>query len=895
MCSWTVLLFFITLNIVVCEHYDLEFQIEEEVPEYTFVGNIKQKIGLTNSENVEFKLYKPTKSNHNKFFRYEVGTGVLRTNRPIDREEICKFLTRCVLTAYLTSTSYELFYTVTVKVDVKDINDNYPKFSSDSITIKISEDEQQGKSFNLPTAEDSDSGMLSVTGYELQPTSDLFELQNNAVAHGTTRLKLILRGSLDREKQEKYTFILLAFDGGVNRKSGKLILNITVLDANDKPPKFLSDIYRVKVNETLKVGETIVKVEATDEDILYNAKISYFFTEKTFKYYGSLFDIGRDSGEIILKSQLDRETKDSYNLVVIAKDGQNEAFTTVYITVEDANDSPPLIFVATLSSFSYAIVEENLSQDSPSNFFAHFTVEDGDIGSSGHVSCSINDTDTFELVTIPSDSFKIKTRKPVNREEKSRYFLKIVCFDHGLPPLNSSETLEVRVQDVNDHTPTFPNSIYKGSIKENLLSGTLIIKVQAWDADAGNNSKLTYSISGYESQYFEVNSNTGEIFSSRPFDRELKDFYRFKLTATDNGKPKKYSTTEIDITVEDQNDEAAYFDKQSYVFQVEESDRKLEYGKFREIDRVIARDADLKPYDSFHYEFALDFGTDHESFVIDRDTGKIMSKIALDREVQDAYYLVVVAVNDHTPLFTGSASVSIFVLDMNDNDPVITYPDDVNDTLQVSNQLPINYHVAKIEAKDDDANENSRLYYFLREENEYFKINPTSGEVRVKKSLSLVKDVETFKLSLIVQDSGDPPRNATGNLYVVVNKSIPFTFSSQTGEENVNKMIVITLAAVSSCLIVLLLLAIFSIRIHDSRRRARSRRIPTKIESHQPLTDKYDELLRIPVPAHHSAVNMVTSENRRNSAVEKQQEKRSTDYGGRQVWNPDVSKIFTLC
>lgn len=894
MCSRTFFLL-VTFGVAVCEHFKLEFQIEEEVNPGTFVGNIKQKIGLSNSEDVEFKLYKPTTSNHNKYFRYEVGTGVLRTNKHIDREVLCEYLTRCVLTAYLTSTSYEPFYTVTVKVFVKDINDNYPQFNSESVNIDIREDEQEGKHYNLPTAEDPDSGVLSVTRYELQPTSDLFELENKPVADGTTRLKLILRGKLDREIQAKYVFNLLAFDGGAERRPGKLILNVTVLDANDKAPKFLSDEYRVKVNETMKVGEIIIKVEATDEDISYNARISYYFTDKTLKFYGSLFDVDRDSGEIILKSQLDRETKDSYSLVIIAKDGQNEAFTTVYITVEDANDSPPLIFVATMSSFPYAVVQEDLSKDDPGNFFAHFTVDDGDTGASGDVSCSINNTDVFELVTIPSDSFKIRARKKLDREERSRYIIKIICFDHGSPVLNSSEQLEVRVQDVNDHTPKFPYSIYNGSIKENLLTGTSILKAQAWDDDEGNNSKITYKISGYESQYFRVNSENGDIYSGRPFDRELKDFYRFTLTATDNGNPRRESSTQIDITIKDQNDEEAIFDKQSYVFQIEESDRKLEYGKYREIDQVIARDADLEPYNSFHYEFMTDFGSDHESFVIDRATGKIMSKIALDREVQNTYYMVVLAVNDHAPLFTASASVSIFVLDINDNDPVITYPNHANDTVQISNQLPINYHVAKIDAKDADLNENSRLYYFLREENENFKINPTSGDIRVKNSLSGIKDVETFKLSIIVQDSGDPPRNVTTNLYVVVNKSIPFTFSSQTGDENVNKMIVITLAAVSSCLIVLLLLAIFSIRIHDSRRRARSRRIPTKIESHQPLTDKYDELLRIPVPAHHSAVNMVTSENRRNSAVEKQQEKRNTDYGGRQVWNPDVSSIFTLC
>jgi len=55
-------------------------------------------------------------------------------------------------------------------------------------------------------------------------------------------------------------------------------VHITLLDANNKKPEFTSLSYTANVYESLKVGEVITRVRATDGDTGVNARVYYSIT-----------------------------------------------------------------------------------------------------------------------------------------------------------------------------------------------------------------------------------------------------------------------------------------------------------------------------------------------------------------------------------------------------------------------------------------------------------------------------------------------------------------------------------------------------------------------------------------------------------------------------------------
>jgi len=61
----------------------------------------------------------------------------------------------------------------------------------------------------------------------------------------------VLRDRLDRELEDKYLVTVLAVDGGDPAKTGSVVVNITVLDANDNNPQFDNSSYEVTTSITL--------------------------------------------------------------------------------------------------------------------------------------------------------------------------------------------------------------------------------------------------------------------------------------------------------------------------------------------------------------------------------------------------------------------------------------------------------------------------------------------------------------------------------------------------------------------------------------------------------------------------------------------------------------------
>nr|AUG84419.1 Pcd11x [Platynereis dumerilii] len=800
---------------------ELTYSILEEDMEGTFVGNvlrdsrIQDRYSKSILTQLEFRfIAKPRVP-----FLINKSTGVIRTDGRIDRDALCPRQDTCRVildVVAFTPGQTQFLEIIKVKVNIEDINDNWPHFPDARISHQILESAVPGYGFVIPTAIDPDSGQFSVRDYELVSSSDKFELSVKTKLDGSTDVRLILKDSLDREDVDFYQVRVVAYDGGNPPKSGSVDVNIIVQDANDNDPMFTNATYEVTIAENAAPGTTLTKVHASDKDAGLYGQIRYSFSSRTQDTHGAVFGIKNTTGEIYVKGEVDYETSPVYHLVVLADDRGSDtipAEATVIVRVLDVNDNAPLITVNTLTQAGTEVAEVVENAD-PETFVAHLTVTDPDNGKNGKFNCSLND-DSFRLQQFFDSEYKIVTRKKLDRETHDKYNLSVLCQDFGDEPLVAIKRLQIIVTDDNDHAPVFSQSTYEASLTENNHIGVFITRVNATDKDSGENGLIDYKLHPDAGGDFHVDGLTGTVSARAVLDREQTQQIRFRVIASDRGQPRKSGTATVIVNVQDVNDEKPMFAQSAYSFGVYENE-----PEGTSVGTVHAVDPDTDPYNQFQYSILPGHSAEN-SFAIDPHTGKITTTTVLDREDKPVYYLLIMASDKGVPPMSSTATVSIYVADKNDNPPVFEFPSDTNNTISISNQVPKGYLVTKVKAIDRDIGGNANLTYYISRGNHlnFFHMDPIFGVITVSTELKDIED-HVFHMQLKVSDSGQPEKYAFNNLNIVVNKSIPFQLAS-TGHilGGHNFTIVVSLACVSGVIMVCLVIAIVVIRRQDTERR----------------------------------------------------------------------------
>uniref|UniRef100_A0A3B3UYE8 Si:ch73-379j16.2 n=1 Tax=Poecilia latipinna TaxID=48699 RepID=A0A3B3UYE8_9TELE len=214
---------------------------------------------------------------------------------------------------------------------------------------------------------------------------------------------LVLKKPLDREGKSEHHLVLTALDGGTPSRSGNLNLTITVLDVNDNRPVFSKDIYTVSLNENAPLGTLVIKVNATDSDEGLNGEIEYTFGKTQKKKVYDIFELDSITGEIRVKGKVDFEETEIYRLDLQASDKGQPRLTgesRVVIKLKDLNDNKPEIEITSLSS--------QIPEDSkPGTVVSLISVTDRDSGMNGKVICKISDNVPFDLT--PSIEENIST------------------------------------------------------------------------------------------------------------------------------------------------------------------------------------------------------------------------------------------------------------------------------------------------------------------------------------------------------------------------------------------------------------------------------------------------------------------------------------------------------
>ncbi|ELT89521.1 hypothetical protein CAPTEDRAFT_222417 [Capitella teleta] len=803
----------------VAETPDMEFEVEEESPAYTFVGDIEQFVRQIYDEEIVNVLSFGFLNQPHKdatYFELENDPAVLRTARSIDREVLCPTMHDCFLDIDIAIVRpIEYFRMFSVRVWILDINDNIPVFPEVTYPVSMSESSSVGTSISLPVAMDLDSPENGIKGYRLISESFEFDLKSTTQAGGQIDLHLKLMTALDRELVEEYELDVEVYDGGSLSSTVNIV--VTVEDANDHSPVFPNSTLQVTVPENYPTDQGFFVVEATDEDTGDNGRVSYRFAPRTQSTYGKTFGLHESSGAVFLKETLDWVKKQEYELDIVATDGgpdSRSAQCSLVVKVQDVNDNKPLVSINTLTEHPEARILENSPR---STFVAHVSVFDSDEGPNGEVVCELSNTEDFYLNNIGKNQYKIETSYILDRETTPRYLLIIACQDLGTNPLRSSANLTVLVMDENDHSPEFTQSVYTAVLPENNEPDAYIMQLNATDLDMGDNSKIHYEIVESLTQYVYIIPNKGVVRASDRFDYETTKKLQFTVRARDGASPPRSSTARVTITILDLNDQPPIFTKPQYDLSVKENQLK-----YYPVGHVSASDRDSGSFNRFVFSLLNDGHSG--TFAIDPDSGEIKTLQVLDREDRDIYYITAIATDLDQPLLSSSCMVVIKVEDVNDNFPVIEYPTRENNSFSISNRVPRGHEIIKVFASDADQGLNAMLSYYIDSGNynQAFMINVTSGMLSTKGTFEGVS-YEAYEITLKVNDHGRPPRSATMVLQIIVDELTPYYASPREKQaggsaKSNNLTIIIIVAAVSGFIMVILIIAIVAMKVYDRRR-----------------------------------------------------------------------------
>ncbi|XP_062909828.1 protocadherin-17 isoform X2 [Mobula hypostoma] len=624
---------------------NLKYTILEEQGPGTVIGNIAKDARLATSAEPRKPNFRVLENSAPHLLDVDRESGLLYTKQRIDRETVCKRTAKCVVSLEVFANDKELCM---IKVEILDINDNAPSFSTEQIDVEIPENAAPGTRIPLTSAHDPDTGQFGLQTYQLSSPSRLFGLEVKSRGDGTKFPELIIQRPLDREQQPRHELLVTALDGGEPPKSSAVRLRVEVVDTNDNSPAFAEPSLSVEVAENTPAGTFLIKVNATDPDQGTNGEVVYSFSPYASERIGQLFSIEPRSGVIRLRAALDYEESSIYDIDVQAKDlGPNSipAHCKVSVRVLDVNDNAPTL---SLVSVHQGPVSEAAP---PGTVLALVKATDRDSGRNGQLQCRVLGNGPFRLEENYDNFYTVLSERPFDREAADEYNLTIVARDNGSPPLNASRSFTVRVADENDNAPRFTKPVYVLQVPENNIPGEYLGSVLAHDPDLGPNGTVAYSIlparvadvSVYT--FVSVNPSKGAIYALRSFNYEQTKAFEFKVLAKDSGSPPLSTNCTVRVTVLDVNDNAPVIVLPALHNDTAEVQVPRNAGLGYLVATVRAVDSDHGDSGRLSYEIAE--GNEQRLFDLDAASGELRTARSLWSQGAAAATELVVKVSDH--------------------------------------------------------------------------------------------------------------------------------------------------------------------------------------------------------------------------------------------------------
>ncbi|KAL2094527.1 hypothetical protein ACEWY4_009246 [Coilia grayii] len=638
--------------------------------------------------------------------------------------------------------------------------------------------------------------------------------------------QLVVKQRIDREGLcGEISACSLSFDLILENPMELYRISIDIVDINDNSPVFPRNEIDKEISESSLPGARFSLESAIDPDVGINTLQKYVLHPTDhFSLNVQSSPDGSKNVEMALKVPLDREQKANHYLTLTAIDGgspQRSGTVKIHIRVLDANDNAPIFSQSTYK----ATVLENAAVDT---LITTVTATDADEDASSVIQYYFEHATPIVKASfsINAGSGEITVAGPLDYEKFKQFKIKAVAIDNG--GLTNSCEIIIDVIDVNDNAPKITVMSFSSTLPEDAAFGTVIAMINVQDLDSNENGKITCSIAS--SSPFKIAStmpNYYNLVTDSELDRELTPEYNITITAVDGGNPSLSSKEALTLKISDINDNAPQFDNEMYNAYVPENN-----SPSLSIFSVKALDADWGPNSRISYfiDDASLNGTPLESFIsINTDTGVIYAMKPFDYEQMKSLKIKIKAQDGGTPPLSTNATLNIFVQDQNDNAPQVLYPVQTSGSVVaeiVPRSADIGYLVTKVVAVDVDSGQNAWLSYKLQKaaDRALFEVGAQNGEIRTVRQVT-DKDAVKQKLTVIVEDNGQPSRSATVTVNVAVADSFPevlseFTDFTKDKDYNDNLTFYLILALiVVSILFIFSVIAIISVKIYRWRQR----------------------------------------------------------------------------
>ncbi|XP_054489806.2 protocadherin-23 [Agelaius phoeniceus] len=743
--------------------YNLSLAVDEGLPAETLVGDIRAGLPPGSDPLGGFLLSEGSgESAVLADFHVQPETGIIRTARRLDRERRARY-------SFAAATLRG--EVVQVEIAVTDVNDHPPRFPKDSLQLNISELSPPGTAFRLPAARDPDAGGFGTQGYALLEEGGaageppLFQLRYVR----PEPLELVLLRRLDRERADVHRLVVEAWDGGSPRRRGRLRVSVRVLDENDNAPAFSRDEYRARLREDAPPGTAVCRLRATDPDLGANGEVRYAINRRQSDPDG-YFAVEERSGVLRLRRPLDREARALHRLVVEARDGgaQPEVSSVlVSVAVLDVNDNRPSIRLLYLTETGGPRVSEGAR---PGDYVARVSVSDADEegaeGDGGGIALALLGGDgAFALRTAGAGVFFLCVAGPLDRESRDLYELRLVATDGGTPPLSAEEPLLLRVADLNDETPAFPQPHYRAAVSEAASPGTAVLRLSASDADepGSPNAEVRYALEGDAAALalLRIDARSGAVSTRARLDRERQAALELRVVARDGGVPPRAAACRLSVRVEDANDNEPRFERAVYRARMPEH-----AARGRRLLQVKATDADADQFGEIEYSLydGFNFYEKSKAFQIDPHTGQIFVSQDIDREGDPTTYDLLVKATDGGGL-SAQAFVRIEIEDINDNQPVFEQDTYVT---SISSHTHPGTEIINVAATDRDSGIFGIVTYELvpGEFSSFFTVDSSTGIIYLTSALGHIAH-SAFFLTVSARDGGGLP--SASNAAVTVN------------------------------------------------------------------------------------------------------------------------------
>lgn len=685
------------------------------------------------------------------------------------------------------------------------------------IRYSVSEEQKDGAVVgNLAKDLGLDPRTLKERGFRIVSTSgdSLFTVnQNDGI--------LSVNGKIDREVVcERISSCNINLKITLENPLEMHYVSIEIVDVNDHAPTFPEKEKLLEISESALPGARYQLQAARDPDGGVNSVQQYKLSHNDH-FRIEVKDRGEDRKMpfLILQKPLDRETSRKHKLVLTALDGgrpPKSGTMEIIVDVLDVNDNMPV--------FTQEVYSVTLKENVPvGTTVIQVNATDMDDGPNGEVFYSFGkdiDNRLTKLFDLNSITGEMTVIGPIDFEETNSFEIDIQASDKGPVPLTSDKSITIKIIDVNDNVPEIEVTSLSSAVPEDCKTGTTVALISVSDSDSGVNGKVLCYIT--EDTPFRLMASSQDniyaLVTASSLDRESVPRYDITLLAKDAGQPPLSSVKTITVQVSDVNDNSPQFSLSPYAFYVFENNIA---GK--SLFSVSASDRDLDDNAVVKYSIWRDSGDENKytSFInINSENGEIYGLKGFDFETIKMFQFHVIATDSGSPSLSSNVTVNVFILDQNDNVPVILYPVSANGSAEGVEEIPRNVNaghlVTKVRAYDADIGYNGWLLFSLQEvsEQSLFALDRYTGQIRTLRSFTETDEAQ-HKLVILVKDNGNVSLSATATVIVkVVEPKEAFAASDVKNaekdeeENNVTFYLIITLGSVSVLFVISIIVLI---------------------------------------------------------------------------------------